>query len=407
MSEHDIVKLINQSPSKSCELDPIPTAILKEVLPLIGSLFTSVLNKSLKTGVFPQDLKEALVKPLLKKANLDLIDRNYRPVSNLEFMGKTIEHAVTSQLTQHISENSLVKLMQSAYRSGHSTETALLKVETDLLHAIDHQEVACLILLDLSSAFNPVDHCMLLQRLEICFGIKETALEWIRSYLTGRTQKVSVGKVMSSPVALSFGVPQGSVLGTILFTLYTSPLGSICTKHDINYHMYADDQQIYLSFKPSKAGDKENCIRRLEMCISEIREWMIVNKIKLNDDKTEFIFFGSRQQLSKIGDVSINIGRVQVQLVDYVRNLGYHMDQLLKNGPHINKLVSNLYLQLKSIYRICKKLDQKSCKIIIQSIVQSRLDYCNSLLLGTLEFQLHKLQQIQNMACRIVCNLRR
>ena len=276
--------------------------------------------------------------------------------------------------------------MQSTYRSGHSTETALLKVKTDLLHANDYQEVVCLILLDLSPAFDTVDHCMLLWRLEVCFDIKETALEWIRLYLTGRTQKVSVGKAMSSPVALSFGVPQGSVLGLILFTLYTCPLGSICTKHDINYHMYADDQQIYLSFKPSKAGDKENCIRRLEMCISEIREWMIVNKLKLNDDKTEFIIFGSRQQLSKMGEVSINIGRVQLQLVDHVRNLGYHMDRLLTNGPHINKLVSNLYLQLKSIYRIHEKLDQKSCKIIIQAIVQSRLDYCNSLLLRTSEF---------------------
>ena len=149
LSEHDIIKLINQSPSKSCELDPIPTAILKEVLPSIGPLFTLVVNESLQTGVFPQDLKEALVKPLLKKANLDLIDKNYRPVSDLEFMGKTIEHAVTSQLTQHISENSLLEPMQSAYRSGHSTETALLKVKTDLIHAIDHQEVVCLILLDL------------------------------------------------------------------------------------------------------------------------------------------------------------------------------------------------------------------------------------------------------------------
>ena len=98
---------------------------------------------------------------------------------------------------------------------------------------------------------------------------------------------------------------------------------------------------------------------------------------------------------------------MQVQLVDYVRNLGYHMDWLFKNGPHINKLVSNLYIQLRSIYKICKKLDQKSCKIIIQAIIQSRLDYCNSLLLRTSEFQPHKLQQIQNMACRIVCNLRK
>ena len=162
----------------------------------MGPLIASVVNESMQTSVFPQDLKEALVKPLLKKANLELINKNYRPVSNLELMGKTIECGVTSQLTQHISENSLLEWMQSAYRSGHSTETALLNVKADLLHAIDHQEVVRLILLDLSSAFDTVDYCMLLQRLEVCFGIKETALEWIRSYLTGRTQKVSVGKAM-------------------------------------------------------------------------------------------------------------------------------------------------------------------------------------------------------------------
>ena len=132
------------------------------MLPLIRPLLTSVVNESLQTGVFPQDLKEALVKPLLKKANLDLIDKNLRLVSNLEFMGKTIEKTVISQLTQHISDNSLLEPMPSAYRSGHSTETALLKVKTDLLYAIDHQEVVCLILLDLSLTFNTVDHCMLL-----------------------------------------------------------------------------------------------------------------------------------------------------------------------------------------------------------------------------------------------------
>ena len=186
---HDLIKLINQSPSKSCELDRIPTTILKEVLPSTVPLFTSIVNESMQTGVSPQDLKEALVKPVLKKANLGLIDKNYRPVSNLEFMGKTIEHAVISQLTLHISEISLLEPMQSAYRSGHSTKTALVKVKADLLHAIDHQEVVCLVLLDLSLAFDTIDYFMLLQRLKVCFGIKETALEWIRSYLTGRTQR--------------------------------------------------------------------------------------------------------------------------------------------------------------------------------------------------------------------------
>ena len=242
LSVDDIKKLINLSPSKSCELDPIPTTTLKEAIPSIAHLFATIVNESMQTGVFPQDLKEALVKPVLKKAKLELIDKNYRPVSNLEFMGKTIENAVTSQLTKPISENGLLEPMQSACKSGYSTETALPKAKADLMHVIDHQEVVYLVMLDLSLAFDTVDHFMLLQRLEVCFGIKETALEWIRSYLTGRTQRVSVGNARSSPVTLSFGVPQGSVLGPILFTLYTYPLGSICIKHHINYCLYADDQ---------------------------------------------------------------------------------------------------------------------------------------------------------------------
>ena len=392
LSVEDIIKLIRQSPSKSCEPDPVPTTILKEGTPSIAPLVALIVNESMQTGVLPQDLKEALVKPMLKKANLDLIDKNYRPVSNLEFMGKTLEHAVTSRLTQHISDN-LMEAMQSAYRSGHSTETALIKVKVDLLHATDHHKVACLVLLELSLTFDTANHHMLLPRLEDCFGIKETALEWIRSYLTGRTQKVSVGSARSSQVTLTFGVPQGSVIRPILFTLYTCPLGSICIKHDINYHLYTDDQQIYLSFKPIKSGDKENCIRRLGACIVEIRVWMMANMLKLNDDKSELIMFGTKQQLAKIGEVSIAIGNILVHPVDQIRNLGYYTDKLLKNGPHINKLVTNLHLQLKNIIRICSKLDQRSMMIIIQAIIQSRLDYCNLLLLGSSEYHLDKLQQ--------------
>ena len=225
-------------------------------------------------------------------------------------MGKTLECTVTSQLTQHISDNNLMEAMQSANKSGHNTETALVKVKADLPHATNHQEVVCLVLLDLSLAFDTVDHYLLLQKLEDCIGIKETALEWIRSYLTGRTQKVSIGSVMSSPVTLTSGVPQGSVLRPYLFTLYTCQLGTICIKHDINYHLYTDDQQIYLSFKLVKSGDKENCRRRLEACIAEIREWMTANMLKLNDDKSELIIFGTKQQLTKIGEVSMAIGGI-------------------------------------------------------------------------------------------------
>ena len=208
-------------------------------------------------------------------------------------------------------------------------------------------------------------------------------------------------------MTLTFRVPQESILGPIQFTLYTCTLGPICKKYHTIYHLYADDQQIYLAFKLAKTGDKDNCIKRLETCIAEIREWMIANMVTLNDDQTEFIIFGTKQQLANTGEISIAIGSIQVQLVDQVRNLGYYMDQLLKNGSHINRLVSNIHLLLKNIHRIHSKLDQELTKTIIQATILSSLDYCNSLLLRTSEYQLHKLQQIQNMACRIVWNLRK
>ena len=179
----------------------------------------------MQNGLFPEDLKQALVKPLLKRVHLDLVDKNYCPVSNLEFVGKIIERPVTDQLTHHIAKYNLMEPMQSAYRTGHSMEMALLKVKTDILQALDNQEVICLVLSDLSVAFDMVDHQILIDGLTSMFGISGCALTLIRSYLTGRSQRVKIGESRSDPVTLHFGVPQGSVLGPILFTLYTCPLG--------------------------------------------------------------------------------------------------------------------------------------------------------------------------------------
>ena len=146
------------------------------------------------------------------------------------------------------------------------------------------------------------------------FGFTGLVINWITSYLSGRFQKVVVGDAKSSSVPLSCGVPQGSILGPILFTLYTTPLRKICTKHGVTYHLYADDQQLYLAFKPSNAGAKEQCIEQLEGCIAEICKWMAANMLKLNDDKTEFIMFGTKHQLRKTESAStrIAIGNTKV-----------------------------------------------------------------------------------------------
>ena len=150
-----------------------------------------------------------------------------------------------------------------------------------------------------------------------------TVKTWIASYLTDQTQKVKIGSSESSPLTLECGVPQGSVLGPILFILYTTPLGKICRKHGIHYHLYADDSQLYMSFKPSKPRSKEMCLHQMEGCISDIRSWVANNMLKLNDKKTEFIIFGTCQQLAKISDISIKVGSMKVQPVEDVRNLGF------------------------------------------------------------------------------------
>ena len=169
-----------------------------------------------------------------------------------------MQRCVIDQLMDHIHANNLMEPLQSAYKMCHSTETALLMVKADILKAIENQEITCLVLLDLSAAFNIVDHKIPLNQLENHFGIKGMALQWIESYLTNWTQRVVIGDMKttgakSESMSLKFGVPQGSVLGPILFTLYTCPLGQICAKH-VLYHLYADDQQIYLSFKPGPTG---------------------------------------------------------------------------------------------------------------------------------------------------------
>ena len=184
--------------------------------------------------------------------------------------------------------------LQSAYHEDHLTQTALLKVKMDLLAALDNQEVSCLILLDLSAAFDTVSYKLLLNCLKYQFGFGGNIFEWIQDYLSNHIQPVKADDSKSEPVKLKYGIPQGSVLGPILFPLYTSPLGDICRKYGVKYHCYADDTQSYLFFKPNITRNQEECIRNLELCIAEIRNWMQTNLLKLNDDKTEFLLVSTK-----------------------------------------------------------------------------------------------------------------
>jgi len=239
---------------KSCILDPIPGTILKACYSVLLPMLVKVVNLSLYSGTVPSKLKEGACIPTIKKPAEDHESlSNYRPITNLCFLSKVIEKVVAKRLTRHLEDENLMEVFQSAYKSNHSTETALTRVHNGILCDIDRYNCVILILLDLSAAFDTVDHTILLRRLKDCFGITGKALSWISSYLSDRTQFVFTNGERSSSYHLCCGVPQGSVLGPILYTIYTSPLGNIIRKHKMKYHLYADDTQLYLSFCPSSS----------------------------------------------------------------------------------------------------------------------------------------------------------
>ena len=411
VSNDEINDIIRTAPPKHCELDPLPTNIMKEHKDILAHPITRIVNVSLNTGCFSLKLKEAILRPLIKNIKLEPILNNYRPVSNLSYLSKLIERIVCKQLTRYTNSTGQMESYQSAYREHSSTETALLKIKADILDAVDKKEVMCLVMLDLSSAFDTISHELLLKRLKYRFGITDTVLQWIESFLTNRTQYVKVsnrdGTAVSSKKMLKQGVPQGSVLGPVLFNLFISPLGEICHRHKINFHGYADDSQNYMSFRPQHHNtvNQDTSIKNLENCLEDIRTWMSINFLKLNENKTEFIIIGVRQQLDKVKEPSIKIGDDKITNSAVVKNLGVYIDCELKLSTHVNKIVSSSFNTLRNISRIRHHLDCDSTKILVQSLIISKLDYCNSLFLGIPQYNLDKLQRIHNMSCRVIKQL--
>ena len=281
------------------------------------------------------------------------------------------------------------------------------KVHNDILLNMNHQRVTLLVLLDLSAAFDTVDHEVLLRRLEVTFGIADTALQWFRSYLAGRSQRVLLNGSFSGDFSLPHGVPQGSCLGPLLFVIYASKLFEVVKRHLPDVHVYADDNQLYISFKPGSKASELEAVTALQDCILNIKTWMTADKLKLNDDKTELIVIGTLAQLDKISISELSIDHVKVFAVCNVRNLGTWFDNFLSMKTAINKTCQSGLYHLQNIGRFKRYLTFEDRESIVQAIVMSRIDYCNRLLCGVAATNLSKLQRVQNTAVRLVCSLPR
>ena len=239
-----------------------------------------------------------------------------------------------------------------------------------------------LVLLDLSAAFDTIDHDNLFYILEKYVGIGGSALRLIRSYFSDRTQRVQIDGIMSDFASLLCGVPQGSVLGPMKFCLYLLPLGAIL---DIGYHIYADDTQLYISFK---CKDPLESLTKLNMYISDIRVWMIKNKLKITDSKTEFIIVRSPLLKQNLSDLSVRVGDMQVSPSSKVR------DQYLTFHDHISGICKSTHFHLRGIGRIRNLLSFDATAQLIHALITSRLDFCNSILYNLPNKQIERLQRI-------------
>jgi hypothetical protein len=343
---------------------------------------------------------------LLKKPGLDKeVLKNYRPVSNLPFVSKIVEKVVAKRIDHHLNSNNLQDNLQSAYRSCHSTETALLRVHRDIATSLDSNCCTVLVMLDLSAAFDVIDHHILFRRLEHTYGITGSALSWIKSYLSDRSQRVAIGSVLSDTQALAIGVPQGSVLGPKLYCMFSKPIGDICRFHNMKYHIYADDTQIYIVVEPMK--NWEDISPRLKLCLSEIREWMSANFLKLNQDKTELMVFAPKHRVKDVAKLSISFGGCVIHDTPYVKNLGAYFDRTLCMEKQCNAITRSCYLNIRNIGRIRSCISEDACKTLVNSLVTSRLDYSNVLLYGINKQLTDKLQRVQNTAARLITRTRK
>ena len=245
-----------------------------------------------------------------------------------------------------------------------------------------------------------MDHTILLQRLEHWVGFTGVVIRWLKSYLFDRSFSVTVGNCSSASTSLICGVPQGSILGPLLFNLYMLPLGQLIKKNSIAYHSYADDTQIYLPLIPNDYTPVESLCH----CIYEIDKWMSQNFLQLNKNKTEVVVFGKKEERQKI---SALLERKGLIAKDVVKNLGVLIDNNLHFSSHIKSVTKSAYFHLKNINKLRGYMSKEYLEKIIHAFITSRIDYCNVLFTGLPKNCIKPLQMIQNSAARVLTKTKR
>ena len=398
----EVEKLLSSMPAKTSPIDVVPTTLLKKCMDIFAPVIVRLANISFAEGKFPTSYTKAQVTPLLKKAGLDANSPiNYRPISNLSTISKVLERLFLARLRNHVSCSSSFNVFQSAYRRFHSTETALLKILDEVYNSIDDRKVTCLAALDLSAAFDTIKHGILLDRLRATFGIDGASLQWIRTYLLGRSQTVAFDGVNSPSSPCTLGVPQGSVLGPILFTLFITPVTNVIASHGVSFHQFADDTQLFISVDPKSPNISLDVLNN---CSKDVLNWFTHNGLSLNPSKTEVLIMGTRQMVQQVEMSSIPLAGCEIKRCDNLKSLGVVLDDHLSFDKHVSDICKSTSFHTRALAHVRRSITTDMARTVATAIVGSKLDYCNSLLFGASNKNIMRLQRIQNNLARVVTN---
>src|ERR1700733_7535395 len=389
---------IRQSHSRG--LDDIDPCIASQFLAHVANPLAEIINCSFNYGIVPQALKLAKVVPIYKKGDKEST-ANYRPISILPYFSKYFEKLMYNRLYNYVNSLNIIFHSQHGFQSGHSPYMALLSMQDMISNAIDRNEYSVGVFFDLSKAFDTVDHKILSKKLER-YGIRGTPLKWFTSYLTNRSQRVLCNEMLSEEGLIDFGVPQGSILGPLLFLLYINDLANVSST--IFLILFADDTNVFYSHNSWRV-----LFDTLNRELSNISAWFCSNRLTLNPDKTNFILFRSHRKPPLNERPCLLVGDIPLIQVEFTRFLGIdvHVDQHLTWKNHINNISSKIAKNVGILARTAYLLPTSIRLNLYYSLVYPYLTYCNMIWSSTYESRLLKLVVLQKRAVRTIAGIRK
>lgn len=387
-------KLVFSMPNKGSP-DGINMILIKNIYESISEPLLNLINSSLKKGKIPDDIKISTIIPVPKVSKVKKASE-LRPVNMLSCIEKILERAVYEQVINFIEENKLLTSVQSGFRSKHSCETALQCVLDDWRFSLDKKQATVAVFLDLQRAFETVDRMRLMKKLEN-FGFGGTVLEWFSNFLTNRKQRVKLKDHVSSELQSERGVPQGSVLGPLLFLIYINDISEL--EHSCIIHLFADDALIYYS-----SECLVQCVSTINNSLGIIYKWCCVNLLKINIEKTKYMVISNLQQYNHFtrGNFEIMIGTSKICRVNEFKYLGVVIDRELKFKQHVNQLIKKISFKIRYLSRCSRYLTKWTKTIIFNSLILPHFTYCSSILYILGQNERNRFQKLQNRSMRII-----